>query len=129
MSFHAALADDSMLLCLYDNGFKHWKQKYNFMVQLKKIKNTLNRGYGPNTRLFSLKLLSLAALLWVLLSPFPATLLDAGMTGRCGILQVLPGGAVPRRDVFTLKMLLIDPSAASWESMEKSCVDTEKSAV
>lgn len=32
MSFHAALADDSMLLCLYDNGFKHSKQKYNFTV-------------------------------------------------------------------------------------------------
>lgn len=51
------------------------------------------------------------------------------MTGRCGILQVLPGAAVPRRDVFTLKMLLIDPSAASQDSMEKSYVDTEKSAV
>jgi len=38
MSFHATLADDSLLLGLYDDGFKCWKQKYNFMVQLKRHK-------------------------------------------------------------------------------------------
>lgn len=32
MSFHAALAHDSPLLCLYDDGFQYWRQKYNFMV-------------------------------------------------------------------------------------------------
>lgn len=46
-----------------------------------------------------------------------------------GFRGVLPGAAVPRGDVLILNTLLIDPSAASRESMEKSCVDAEKSAV
>lgn len=36
---------------------------------------------------------------------------------------------LPHRDVFISNRLLIDPSTASQESMETSCVDTEKSTV
>lgn len=38
MSFHAALAHDSRLLCLYTDGFKHWKQKIKLHGVVIKIK-------------------------------------------------------------------------------------------